>query len=78
MNALHWDVDPSKAMAEAVEREIADLADWLYPRLIPEQLSPESLRRRWAAHYPASRRVAASSANARRLSAPMSRPTDST
>jgi uncharacterized protein len=27
--ALHWDVDPSRAMAAAVDREIDDLARWL-------------------------------------------------
>jgi uncharacterized protein YcaQ len=27
--ALHWDVEPSKAMAAAVDREIRDLARWL-------------------------------------------------
>lgn len=29
VNALHWDVHPSKAMAAAVNREIDDLAAWL-------------------------------------------------
>jgi len=29
VNALHWDVDPGPAMAEAVDAEIDDLATWL-------------------------------------------------
>jgi uncharacterized protein YcaQ len=29
VNALHWDVQPGKAMAAAVDREIHDLAKWL-------------------------------------------------
>jgi len=29
VNALHWDVEPGKAMAAAVDREIHDLAKWL-------------------------------------------------
>jgi uncharacterized protein YcaQ len=29
VNAIHWDVEPSKAMARAVDREIGDLARWL-------------------------------------------------
>jgi len=29
VKALHWDVEPTKAMTAAVDREIADLATWL-------------------------------------------------
>jgi len=29
VNALHWDIEPSKAIAAAVDREIHDLARWL-------------------------------------------------
>jgi uncharacterized protein YcaQ len=29
VNAIHWDVEPSKAMARAVDGEIGDLAQWL-------------------------------------------------
>ena len=29
VNALHWDIEPSKAIAAAVDREIRDLAKWL-------------------------------------------------
>lgn len=29
VNALHWDIEPSKAIAAAVDREIRDLANWL-------------------------------------------------
>jgi uncharacterized protein YcaQ len=29
VNALHWDIEPSKAIAAAVDREIHDLAKWL-------------------------------------------------
>jgi hypothetical protein len=29
LNALHWDIEPSKAVAAAVDREIHDLATWL-------------------------------------------------
>lgn len=29
VNAIHWDVEPTKAMAAAVDREIGDLARWL-------------------------------------------------
>ena len=29
VNALHWDVEPSNAIAAAVDREIHDLAEWL-------------------------------------------------
>ncbi len=35
VNAVHWDVDPSKPMAAAVDREIHDLADWLDLSLVP-------------------------------------------
>jgi hypothetical protein len=29
VNALHWDVEPGRTMAAAVDREIDDLATWL-------------------------------------------------
>ena len=29
VNSLHWDIEPSKAIAAAVDREIHDLATWL-------------------------------------------------
>ena len=29
VNAIHWDVEPTRAMATAVDREIGDLARWL-------------------------------------------------
>jgi uncharacterized protein len=29
VNSVHWDVEPSKTMTAAVDREIKDLADWL-------------------------------------------------
>jgi uncharacterized protein YcaQ len=29
VNAIHWDIEPAKAMATAVDHEIADLAGWL-------------------------------------------------
>ena len=29
VNALHWDLEPGKAMAAAVDREVRDLATWL-------------------------------------------------
>jgi uncharacterized protein YcaQ len=29
VNAMHWDVEPTKSMAAAVDRELADLARWL-------------------------------------------------
>ncbi len=29
VRAVHWDVEPSRAMAAAVDREIRDLAAWL-------------------------------------------------
>jgi uncharacterized protein YcaQ len=35
VNAVHWDVEPTKAMAAAVNREIHDLADWLRISLVP-------------------------------------------
>jgi hypothetical protein len=33
VNAVHWDVEPGRAMVAAVDREIADLAGWLELRL---------------------------------------------
>jgi uncharacterized protein YcaQ len=35
VNAIHWDVEPSRAMAAAVDREIRDLANWLALDLAP-------------------------------------------
>jgi hypothetical protein len=35
VNALHWDVEPGKAMAAAVDREVRDLATWLEASLAP-------------------------------------------
>ena len=35
VNAVHWDVEPGRAMAAAVDREIRDLADWLELSLAP-------------------------------------------
>jgi uncharacterized protein len=35
VNAVHWDGEPSAAMADAVDREIGDLADWLELGLVP-------------------------------------------
>jgi hypothetical protein len=29
VNAIHWDVEPTRAMAAAVDRELRDLARWL-------------------------------------------------
>jgi uncharacterized protein len=29
VNAMHWDIEPSKAVTTAVDREIRDLARWL-------------------------------------------------
>lgn len=35
VNALHWDVEPGKAMAAAVDREVRDLATRLEASLVP-------------------------------------------
>ena len=35
VNALHWDLEPGKAMAAAVKREVRDLASWLEVSLLP-------------------------------------------